>query len=123
MSTHTWQLIYWISTALFSLMMAASAVQYLTSAKMKAAFEHLGFPSYFRVELAFAKFIGVIVLLAPVSLILKEWAYAGFTIVIVSAIVAHASKKDPAKVIVAPVITGLILAVSYYGFHMLNLVV
>ena len=30
------------------------------------AFTHLGFPAYFRVELAWAKLLGVVLLLAPV---------------------------------------------------------
>ncbi len=57
---------YWTSTVLFCLMTAASAVMYLTSPQMAGAFTHLGFPAYFRVELAVAKLLGVAVLLAPV---------------------------------------------------------
>ena len=43
-------------------------------------FTHLGFPDYFRVELSWAKLLGVVMLLAPVPARLKEWAYAGFAI-------------------------------------------
>jgi DoxX-like protein len=39
---------------------------------------HLGFPAYFRVELSWAKLLGVVLLLAPVPARLKEWSYAGF---------------------------------------------
>jgi len=39
--------IYWISTVIVSLMMLFSAYLYLTSDEVKAAFVHLGFPSYF----------------------------------------------------------------------------
>jgi len=34
----------------------------------------LGFPDYFRVELALAKLLGVLALLVPVGPRLKEWA-------------------------------------------------
>jgi len=40
----------------------------------------LGFTDYFRVELAWAKLLGAVLLLAPVPARLKEWAYAAFAI-------------------------------------------
>jgi len=58
------------------------------------AFQHLGFPDYFRVELSWAKFLAIAVLLAPVPARLKEWAYAGFAITLVSALIAHFSVGD-----------------------------
>jgi hypothetical protein len=58
------------------------------------AFTHLGFQSYFRVELSWAKVVGVVLLLAPVSARLKEWAYAGFAFDLGSAIIAHLSVGD-----------------------------
>ena len=36
----------------------------------------LGFTDYFRMELAWAKLLGAVLLLAPVPARLKEWAYA-----------------------------------------------
>jgi uncharacterized membrane protein YccC len=47
------------------------------------------------VELSWAKFLGVAVLLAPVPARLKEWAYAGFAITLTSALIAHISLGDP----------------------------
>ncbi len=55
---------------------------------------HLGFPSYFRVELSWAKLLGVVLLLAPTPALLEEWAYAGFAITLVSALVARLSVDD-----------------------------
>ena len=55
---------------------------------MAEAFTHLGFPDYFRVELSWAKLLGVVLLLAPVPARLKEWAYAGFAISLGSALIA-----------------------------------
>ena len=55
---------------------------------------HLGFPDYFRVELSWAKLLGVVLLLAPVAARLKEWAYAGFAITLVSALIAHLAVGD-----------------------------
>jgi hypothetical protein len=118
----TCKLVYWISTGLFSAAMLMAAVQYLTNDKLKAAFVHLGFPTYFRVELAIAKVLGVLVLLVPfVPEITKEWAYAGFTITLISAFTAHVAKKDSIKMIAPPVVMLAILAVSYHAFHTLML--
>ena len=55
----------------------------------------LGFTDYFRVEPAWAKLLGAVllgaVLLAPVPARLKEWAYAAFAITLGSALIAHLS--------------------------------
>ena len=51
----------------------------------------LGFTDYFRVELAWAKLLGAVLLLAPVPARLKEWAYAAFAITLGSALIAHLS--------------------------------
>jgi hypothetical protein len=78
-------------------------------------FTHLGFPDYFRVELSWAKFLGVAVLLAPVSARLKEWAYAGFAITLASALIAHFALGDGPEVWSWSAGTGVLGAVSY-GF-------
>lgn len=81
---------------------------------MKVNFQHLGFPDYFRIELAIAKLLGAVLLLAPVGMRIKEWVYAGFAITFVSAIVSHAAAGDPAKAMVMPAVFLLILMLSYY---------
>jgi hypothetical protein len=111
---------YWITTAIVSLMMTYSAYAYVTQDAVQKAFQHLGFPSYFRVELAIAKLIGAVLLLAPVSSRIKEWAYAGFTITFVSASAAHIAAGDPAS---APITAGIfliLLMVSYFSYHKLQ---
>ncbi len=106
-------LIYWISTGLLSLMMLFSAYNYFVNPDMKGAFEHLGFPAYFRVELAVAKILGALALLIPqVPVKIKEWAYAGFGFTFVSAVVAHTSMGDPASVAIMPAVFFIVLVVS-----------
>ena len=85
---------YWIFTALFCLQMSFTAYAQLRLPPVAQAFAHLGFPVYFRIELAWAKFLGVALILAPVPARLKEWAYAGFAITLVSALIAHVSVGD-----------------------------
>src|SRR5260221_8857141 len=86
--------VYWIVTALFCLQMSFTAYAQLRLPQVAQAFTHYGFPGYFRVELSWAKLLGVVVLLAPAPARLKEWAYAGFAITLVSALIAHFSVGD-----------------------------
>ncbi|WP_082116302.1 DoxX family protein [Hymenobacter terrenus] len=65
---------YGVSTGLLALMMAGSTYAYFTSPDMLTAFQHLGFPSFFRQQLDVFKILGVVALLAPVPARVKEWA-------------------------------------------------
>jgi hypothetical protein len=85
---------FWVATALFCLQIGFTAYAQLSLPQVADAFTHLGFPAYFRVELSCAKFLGVVLLLAPVPARLKEWAYAGFAITLASAIIAHVAVGD-----------------------------
>ena len=108
------KIIYWAATGILGAMMLFTAFNYLTNEEMKAAFVHLGFPAYFRIELAIAKIIGVIVLLIPaVPQRIKDWAYAGFAITFISAFIAHTSSGDPLSVAILPLIFLGILIVSF----------
>lgn len=86
---------YWLVTALFCLQIGFTAFAQLRLPQVAQAFTHLGFPGYFRVELSWAKFLGIALLLAPVPARAKEWAYAGFAITLASALIAHFSVGDP----------------------------
>lgn len=88
------RMFYWIVTGLFCLQMSFTAYAQLRLPQVAAAFIHLGFPAYFRAELSCAKFVGVVLLFAPVPARLKEWAYAGFAINLASALIAHFSVGD-----------------------------
>ena len=108
------KIIYWTVTGIVGAMMLFTAFNYLTNEEMKGAFVHLGFPSYFRIELAMAKIIGAIVLLIPaLPERIKDAAYVGFGIVFISAFIAHLSSGDPIGVAIMPLIFLGILSVSY----------
>jgi len=67
-------IVFWVVTALFCLQETFTVYAQLRLPQVAEAFTQLGFPDYFRVELACAKFLGVLLLLAPVPARLKEWA-------------------------------------------------
>ncbi len=113
----TIKITYWITTAIIGLMMTYSAYAYLTQEKVAQAFHHLGYPDYFREELAVGKLIGVVLLLVPLAGRIKEWVYAGFTITFISAFIAHSASGDPVSVRIMPVIFLVLLAVSYITYH------
>lgn len=115
------KIVYWSSTILISLMMLSSAWGYFTNPDMKGAFVHLGFPDYFRIELGTAKFLGVLALLIPmIPVRIKEFAYFGFTITFISAIIAHLSSGDPIMAVVFPLVAQVLLTVSYIYFILIT---
>ena len=106
--------IYWIATIIFSAMMLMSSYHLVATDNMIAAIAHLGFPDYFRLELGVAKGLGTLVLLIPgLPIPLKGFAYSGFTIALISAIIAHTAVGDPAAPILKAVMLLVILAISY----------
>jgi uncharacterized membrane protein YphA (DoxX/SURF4 family) len=113
----TTKIIYWTLTAIVGIMMIFSAFAYLTKVEAKEGFAHLGFPDYFRVELAVAKILGVAALLIPLATRIKEWAYAGFAINFTSAAIAHVASGDPVQNVIGPVIFLVILVGSYLTYH------
>lgn len=108
---------YWTTTVIVAIMMIFSAYAYVTKDEMVQNFHHLGYPDYFRVELAIGKMIGAILLVAPVSARIKEWVYAGFIITFVSAFIAHTASGDPVNYRVMPVVFLVLLIASYITYH------
>ncbi|MBX5483158.1 MAG: DoxX family protein [Myxococcaceae bacterium] len=111
---------FWITTVLFCLQLGFTAYAQLQLPQVAEAFTHLGFPAYFRVELSWAKFLGVVVLLAPVPARLKEWAYAGFAITLVSAVIAHVASGDGPEAWSFAVGSGVLWALSYFFWRRLQ---
>jgi hypothetical protein len=104
---------FWAVTALFCLQIGFTAYAQLRLPQVSEAFAHLGFPAYFRVELAWAKLIGVVLLLAPVPARLKEWAYAGFAFTLGSALIAHVAVGDGPEAWGFAAATSVLWGLSY----------
>ena len=107
-------ILYWMVTALFCLQMSFTAYAQLRLPEVAQAFNHLGFPAYFRVELSWAKLLGVVLLLAPVPVRLREWAYAGFAINLASALIAHLSVGDGLEAWSFAAGTSVLWGLSYF---------
>jgi len=113
-------IVYRIVTALFCLQIGFTACAQLLLPQVAQAFTHLGFPDYFRVELSWAKLLGVVVLLAPVPARLKEWAYAGFAITLASALIAHLSVGDGPEAWGFAAGTAVLWGLSYFFWRRLQ---
>jgi hypothetical protein len=104
---------YWTSTIFVAFIMTASGVLALTHAPtMMKALAHLGYPAYFSNLLGVAKLAGLCVLLVAGWPRLKEWAYAGFGITILSACYSHLLSGD-GFLALEPLITFVALLTSY----------
>ncbi|MDE3200962.1 MAG: DoxX family protein [Acidobacteriota bacterium] len=112
---------FWITTALFCFQIGFTAYAQLKLPQVAQAFAHMGFPTYFRVELSWAKFAGIIALLLPITPArIKEWAHAGFAITLVSAVIAHISVGDGPAAWSWAVGTAVLWAASYFFWRKLE---
>src|SRR5579871_2383243 len=100
MSSKKTNLIYWISTGLFSLLMILSAFRGVVPGEDVIKFMHdaLGYPVYFIPFISIAKLVGAIAILIPSLRRIKEWAYAGLFFDLAGAFysnIAAQGKIDP----------------------------
>ncbi len=125
------RLVYWTSTGLIHLVMIFSIINFVFNDHFpfpngkESAFTHLGLPFYFKVELTTAKILGVLALLVPqVPRRVKEYAYFGFGLTLISAAIAHFSVGDARNLSVLYVLDPLLflgaLVVSYVYWNKLG---
>ncbi len=115
------KIIYWISTSFFCAFLSLTSISYFTDPKFVGIYKHLGFPQYFRVELGIAKILGVLVLLIPqIPSKIKEWAYVGFGITLISGGIAHFYSGDPFGYIVNVLFWFTLLMISYIYWYKRN---
>src|SRR5882762_6648096 len=121
------RLIYLITTGLVLAVMVFSIINFIFNDHFpfpngpEGAFVHLGFPTYFKVELTLAKILGVLALVIPaVPFKVKEFAYFGFAITLVSASIAHFGRGDASLsvfFVIDPLVFLGLLMVSYVYFE------
>jgi hypothetical protein len=122
--------IYWTTTGIVCAVMVFSIFNFIFNDHFpfpngpEGAFVHLGLPNYFKVELTVAKIFGVLALLIPSTpRKIKEFAYFGFAITLISACIAHSSVGDARLgiiYIIDPLIFFGVLLFSYLTFGKLN---
>ena len=130
MGTRRDKIIYWIATGIVCAVMVFSIINFIFNDHFpfpngkEGAFVHLGLPVYFKIELTTAKILGVLALLVPsVPTKIREFAYFGFGITLVSAAIAHFARGDArlsVLFVIDPLVFLGILMVSYRYFEKLH---
>ena len=121
------KVIYQTTTGLVCAVMIFSIINFILKDHFpfpngpEGAFVHLGLPHYFKIELTTAKILGLLALLIPsVPLRIKEFAYFGFGITLISASIAHFARGDArlsVLFILDPLFFLVLLIVSYVYFE------
>jgi hypothetical protein len=106
------KIIYWSVTGLVSAGFLMSSFMYLSqNAQLMEEFAKIGVPAVLVSILGVAKLLGAIALINPWFKGIKEWAYAGFTFVLIGAVWVHVATQTP---FVAPLLFLVLLGVSYF---------
>jgi len=114
-STKANKIIYWISTLWLALGMVSTGAVQLFQLKTEVDLTaNLGYPAYFITILGIWKFLGVVALLIPKFVLLKEWAYAGFFFVMSGAIFSHLASGDAVNKIFPSLLLLVLTMISWY---------
>ena len=112
-------LTYWIVTVFFSAFMIFSSYGGITLMPEAVALlhDHLGYPLYFIRWISVFKIIGAIAILLPkVPVRVKEWAYFGFFIDLVTAAFSFIALGDPIS-LWAPMTIFILMLMAAYMLH------
>ncbi len=112
---------YWVSTVLIVLFILPG-IFLMNSPQALEGMHHLGLPNWFRLELSYGKIIGGFILIVPfLGRRIKEWAYVALGIDFISAFIANTTTDGfTAKGSLPPIVTLVILIVSYLTYHKLK---
>src|SRR5262245_46377864 len=115
MTTKATKIVFWITTVIFFIF--EGLIPAFTSHTQIAVegVRHLGYPDYFLILLSVFKVSGTLVLILPFFKgAIKEWAYAVFTFILISASVSHCAVDGFNGQTIFPLIVLAILMVSYF---------
>ncbi|KEO75683.1 DoxX family protein [Anditalea andensis] len=109
------KIIYWVSTIWLCLGMASTGiVQVVHLDEEMVKMNMLGYPSYFVSIIGIWKLLGTVAVLVPGFPRLKEWAYAGFFLLMSGAVFSHLAVGDEAYEFFGPALILLLIFVSWY---------
>ncbi|MDB5137449.1 MAG: DoxX family protein [Mucilaginibacter sp.] len=115
MKPKTTKILYWTAIPIFSLLMLMDGIAGLMRVEGgKQSISHLGYPVYLLSIVGFAKVCGVIALIQTKYPILKEWAYAGFTISFIGAFASRAFVGDSVGLLIPPIVMLAIMFGTYF---------
>ena len=106
--------LYWISTALLSLLYLASAVTHITKREwVRQTITGFGYPGYLLPLLVVVKLLAVLAILPRVNVAISDLAYAGMFYHLLLSALAHIGVRKPAGAL--PAAVGLVLLVASFA--------
>jgi DoxX-like family len=121
LSRKTLSILFWVTTIFIFLFEGVMPGLTGFSQFSRDSINALGYPEYFVYELVIFKVVGALALVIPqVPNRIKEWAYAGFGIVFISAFVSHFAIGSPVGLLILPIFLMACLTVSYISKEKLN---
>ncbi|NBA88363.1 DoxX family protein [Emticicia sp. CRIBPO] len=115
------KIIFWVATVFIFLFEGVMPALTGHTELAKQGVSHLGFPDYFRIELNIFKILGSLAIIIPqVPARVKEWAYAGLGITMISAFIGHWAVDGVNGQTFFPLVILAILVVSYVYYHKLR---
>lgn len=109
------KIFYWSTTIFLAFAMIASGVQQLFHVGgFTKILADLGYPPYLQTILGFWKIAGVIAILIPGFLLVKEWAYAGFFFVMSGALYSHLASAEPISAAMPAIVLCVVTVLSWY---------
>lgn len=115
------KIIFWVATGFIFLFEGVMPALTGHTELAKQGVSHLGFPDYFRIELNIFKVLGSLAIIIPqVPARVKEWAYAGLAISMISAFIGHWAVDGLNGQTFFPLVILAILVLSYVYYHKLR---
>jgi uncharacterized membrane protein YphA (DoxX/SURF4 family) len=115
------KIIFWVTTGLIFLTQGLMPIFTTNMPEAKATMSHLGYPAYFALMLAVFKLLGGLALIIPqVPARIKEWAYAGFAIDFIAALVSFIAVDGFLPTTFFPLIAIVVLVLSYWSYHKMH---
>ncbi len=116
------KILYWCSTIIISFFLLLSSYSYIFSQSTIIGLRELGFPDFFRIQLAVLKIIATILILIPgIHIYIKDWAYSGIGIFLLTAFIAHLAHEDSYMILGLLLGVFIILAISRYALFYLTI--
>jgi hypothetical protein len=117
-STKSARIIFWITTSILFIWEGLLPAFTSNTELAIQGIRHLGYPDYFRIMLTVFKVAGALALILPfVADRLKEWAYAGFGITMLSAFISYCAVDGFSFAALFPLFFFGILIVSYVSWQ------
>jgi hypothetical protein len=106
--------VYWISTALLSLLYLSSALMYAAKGNwVRQILMGLGYPAYLVPVMIVVKVLGPVAILSRFSVALSDLAYAGIFYHLLLSGLAHLGVRKPSSAL--PAVVGLVLLAASFA--------